>query len=857
MEITTDKDVSRGIPSERISRIKQRFLSSPFGLDIERARHYTKVWKQMGYKGNSRPCMRAALALEKTLRNINIEIDEDEQLVGRKASGMLTEPVGIERGSFNGAIELLLNPLADDNMALPVGGLGPERQREVFESVTPEMREELKKEILPYWRHKTAHFSKIDRLTKAGLYAGVPTIGPISLYRMTKGLGGVKNALDVMIKNVGGNVGNMSLRSLLLAPRALRLVYEILPDLSYLVLDMQGHIVPGYPRVLELGFEGISDWADRQHGELEKGDVDYKRREDFLESVQVSAKAVMEFSNRYAELAEEMAAETEGPRKAELKDIAERCRRVPAKPPRTFMEALQSIWMTLVTLCISYGMDNVFTSGRMDQYLYPYYLANLEAGRIKREQALEAVEELLIKLAGNLIFGPNNITIGGLTREGEDAVNEVSYIFLDALENLKGLGNGLAVRISHKTPREFLLRACAIHRRTAGVAFYNDDIVIRDLEEEEYSPEDARDYSIVGCVEPTSTGNDNSYTAGNAVWLVGILEMALNRGRRLMVGSRRVGAKTRDPRRFRTFEDVKDAFEKQVSYVVDKAVRMMEEKDRVFEDFPTPLLSSTVEGCLESGKDLTWGGARYNNGHINAQALATVADSLAAIRWAVFDEKIISMRGMIEALSANFRGYDSLRQELLRKAPKFGNDDPRADELAHWACEVFVRETRKHRCWRGGNYRPSMFSSGTQDLEGALCGATPDGRLAGEVVANGISPTNGMEMSGATAVFHSVAQAGKTFISDGSALNMNLSPAMLASEENVEKLASLMEAYFVLGGRHVQFNPLDAETLRDAQQHPEKYPDLTVKVTGYSARFVDLSKVLQDDIIARTEFQNL
>ncbi|MBN2027433.1 MAG: hypothetical protein JW854_11805 [Actinobacteria bacterium] len=857
MEYVEPETKARGVPSPRTERIKKRFLASPFKLDIERARYYTSVWKQMGSGGNKAPCRRAALALQETLRNMTIGIGEDEQLVGMKAAEMLAEPVGIERGSFNGAIKLFLSPFADDNMALPIGGISQERSREVIGSATPAVRREIKKEILPFWRGKTFHDRKVRELTLEGLYRGQPVIGPVSLYRMIRGLGGAKNALRVLSKNVGGNISSMSKRSLLLLPQGLRLAYEILPDLSYILLDMQGHIVPGYNRVLQLGFKGISEWAAGELAELDKGAEDNKRRRDFYTSVRIVAQAVCEFSQRYAELAEETAAAAEGERKSELLAMAERCRRVPAEPPGTFMEAVQSIWMTQVVLAVSYGLDNVFTAGRMDQYLHPYYEADIKAGRMTRERAVEAVEELLVKVAGNLIFGPNNITIGGLGRDGEDATCEMSYIFLEALENVRGLGDGLAVRISHKTKRDFLLRAIETHRITAGVAFYNDDIVVRDLAEEGYTTEDARDYSIVGCVEPTSTGNDNSYTAGNAIQLVGALEMALNRGRKLLTGSRRVGARTRDPRRFRTFEDVKDAFEKQLSHVVDVCVRMTEVKDKVFAEFPTPLLSATVEGCLESGLDLTWGGARYNHGHVNAQSLATVADSLAAIRWAVFEERIVSMRGLIKALRRDFVGCESLRQELLRKAPKFGNDDPRVDDIAQWVSEVFTREVRKHACWRGGHYRPSMFSSGTQDLEGALCAATPDGRRAGEVVANGISPTNGMERTGSTAVFHSVAAAGKTFMSDGSALNMNLSPAMLQSRESVEKLASLLEAYFVMGGRHVQFNPLDADTLRDAQEHPEKYPDLTVKVTGYSARFIDLSKVLQDDIIARTEFSEL
>jgi formate C-acetyltransferase len=331
--------------------------------------------------------------------------------------------------------------------------------------------------------------------------------------------------------------------------------------------------------------------------------------------------------------------------------------------------------------------------------------------------------------------------------------------------------------------------------------------------------------------------------------------MALNRGRRVLGGNELVGVETPDPATFQTFEDVKRAFAEQLAYIVDRTVQAAELKDRAYaEAFPCLLLSSTIEGCLESGKDITRGGAKYNHGHVNAQALASVANSLAAIKWAVFEEKLVTMEELVQHLRSNFQGAETLRQKLLHKAPQYGNDDPRADEIAEWVAETFAREVRKHKSWRGGIYRPSLFSSGTQHIEGIFLGATPDGRRAGEVVSNGISPVNGTERKGPTAVFNSAARAGKALLSDGTALNMNLSPQMLRSEQNLNKLASLLEAYFALGGRQVQFNPWDAKTLKDAQAHPEKYPELTVKVTGYSAIFVDLGKPLQDDIIARTEF---
>ncbi len=392
---------------------------------------------------------------------------------------------------------------------------------------------------------------------------------------------------------------------------------------------------------------------------------------------------------------------------------------------------------------------------------------------------------------------------------------------------------------------------------TKGAGFFKDELIVDELREDGFSLEDARDYSIVGCVEPTSTGNAFACTAGNDISLVGVLEMALNEGRAVLTGTR-VGLPTPDPAGFRDFEEVKRAFEEQLAFNVKKLVRAVEAKDRAHaESFPSPLVSATLEGCLESARDMTRGGAKYNYGSITGRGLGTVANSLAALRWAVFEKKMLTMREMTSHLRDNFAGAEPLRQELASKAPKYGTDEPGADELAAWVAEVFCREVRAHPCGRGGFYRPGIFSYGVHVADGMSLGATPDGRRAGEPVSNGISPANASEARGPTAVMRSAACASGAMLSDGTALNLKLTPALLDTEEKAEKLAGMIEAYFALGGRHVQFNVVDTATLRDAQAHPEKYPDLVVRVSGYCAFFTDLGRSIQDDIIARTEFSSL
>jgi len=839
--------MTRGIPTVRGLKLKERLLSSKYEIDIERARHYTRTWNNME---DSAPCMKAARALEETLRKMNIRIDEDELLVGVKTAKRLAGVIPVERGEFNTVMEVELDRLTT-------------RDRHRFHLSSQERRE-LLGDILPYWKGRTVRSRKIELWKEEGIYE-TPRLGPRSLRRLVKGMG-LKKAAKLGKVTMGG-----SFKTTAKLPTMMKELAGLRPNLALTVFDVQGHLVPGYRRVLELGMEGIAQWAQRRLLEMREDEEDYGHKVDFLSSVPVVARAVIDYSNRYADLAEEMAKEAEGERKTELEDIAARCRRVPAKPPRTFMEALQSIWMTQAVLCISYGMAGILSLGRVDQYLYPYYRADMEAGRISRDEALETVEDFYVKLATFLIMlveigketasemgvGSNTITIGGLDRDGNDATNEVSHFLLEANENLRALANNLCIRISSKTPRDFLVKACGSHRFTSGQAFFNDEVIIEELEKDGYSLEDARDYSVVGCVEPTSTGSSFACTAGNDISLAGVLEMALNEGRTLFSGGR-VGAATPDPRRFKSFEDVKGAFVKQLAFNVDKLVRAVELKDKAYaEAFPSPLVSATLEGCLESGKDMTMGGARYNYGSITGRGLGTVADSLAAIRWAVFERKMLTMQELMHHLSTNFREDENLRLELKTKAPKYGTDDLMADEMARWVTEVFCDEVRKHKCSRGGFYRPGIFSYGVHVADGMSLGATPDGRKAGEPVSNGISPVNGTERGGPTAVMQSAARAGGALLSDGTALNIRFSPSLLRSEENEDKLAFMIEAYFTLGGRHVQFNVVDTATLRDAQAHPERYPDLVVRVSGYCAYFTDLGRSIQNDIIARTEFSHL
>jgi len=801
----------QGIPSERVRKIRDRMLSMPRELDIERARCYTRIYKQME---DSPPCMKNVKALEEFLHCLPIRIEEDELLVGVKSSKVRADPFEIERGMRASIFGFIFNDKIDKRIRDGFSKSFTFLNR--YLPLPKEEMDELKNEIIPFWKQRTVATRKLKYWKQAGLREEEAESSP---------LGRIRSGTDIFAGASG-----------------------------------QGHVIPGYRRVLKMGFRGIEKMAQEGLAKLKETDEKYDQRKDFYNSVIVAAKAVCDYSNRYADLAKEIAENASETRKAELLDIAERTRRVPALPPRTFIEALQSIWMTNVVMEMSYGEGNIFSQGRVDQYLYPYYVTDLAEGRITYDEALELIEEYLVKLASVVIAGQNNVTIGGLDKDGNDATNDISYMFLEAVANVKSLLNTISIRISSKTPHNFLKRTLEAFKYTAGMGIHNDEVLVPQLHNTGYSLEDARDYSLVGCVEPHGTGNDFSYTAGNAIQISILLNMALNEGRTIFSGNKTVGAKTPPAKTFKSFEDVKKAYVEQLKFAIDLTVKKAELKDKAFADYlPSPLLSSTIEGCLESGMDATRNGAKYNNNPMGSQGLGGVADSLAAIRWAVFEEKLVTMEELITHMNNNFKGAEELREKLRHKAPKYGNGDERTDNLAKWVASTLCDITRKYKA-RGGDgiYHNCLVSSGTQVMEGKALGASADGRLAYEPVSNGISPGNGMEKNGLTMALRSVAYAtADPHLTNGATMNIRINPNILETDEGLEQLTSIVEAYLEMGGRELQINPISTETLRDAQAHPEKYPDLSVKVSGYSARFIDLRKELQDDIIARTVFNEI
>lgn len=781
--------------SDRIKKLRDIYHAAKWEIDIDRMRYFTEVYKQTE---GQRPPIRNAKGLEKTLANMTIRIDDEELIVGDKSSKRYSAPCAIEIG-YSHSYALLAFALHKAGKTVPE--VMPEgfrgRSAEFLKHITEFTEEEYRlvsEEILPYW--------------------------------------GIE-----IPDEIGDSVGLGS-------------VFKKKSNFPVRPLD---HISVGLEKSVKMGLKGIARQAADRLKELDPNETDYEKKKVFLEAVQVACDAVIMFAERYAKLAEEKAKTANAQRKKELLEIAERCRRVPAETPRTFMEALQSIYMIQMTVIVGHG-DVIISPGRVDQYLYPFYKRDLEEGRITRQQALDAIEEYQIKTAYSF-NGPGVFTLGGVDRNGEDVTNDISYLFVEAHRNLKGLCNGIAARISEKTPRDFLRNACEVNRHTAGVAFYNDEMQIRDLMKAGgYSLEDARDWCNIGCTEITGTANNNGNTAVG-IFHVPLLEMALNEGRAFISGWKQIGVPTPPASSFKTFEDVKRAFAAQVAHAIEQRVKGLEEHEPdIPKVFAQPLLSATIEGCIESATDMYDGGAKYNHASLGMQGLGTQADSLAAIKWAVFDKKLLTMEELVNHLRNNFAGAEEIRQQLLN-APKYGNDDPYVDEIVLWVVQNFAKELKRHKYWMPrGTLRGLIISSATQQTEGLYVGATPDGRLARTPVSNGMSPSNGVEKNGMTAAMTSGAFVSSVPLGDGISFNITFNPSLIQKDEQLDKLTASVEGYFAMGGRHVQFNPVSKEILLDAQKHPEKYPELQVKVSGYSARFIDIHKSLQDDIIRRTDF---
>ncbi|MFZ5442170.1 MAG: pyruvate formate lyase family protein [Myxococcota bacterium] len=809
--------------------LRRRLLEAEHWLCTERARHYTASHRETE---GEHPSLRAAKAARRIFAEMTLRLEPEELLVGNRSSKPIAPPLALERGDFSFVFEHLF----------------PALERFGYR-IEPAARAELFDELLPYWKGRTVRAEKLAALAAHGLSSPLD-LSPRAFARRLRAFG-----LPALAKLLPKGV---PLRSLF---GALRAGAGDNVKGRGRCTDTQAHIVVGHRRVLAQGFRGLRDAARARKA---RGVDDDQRA--FLEAVELVCEAMRDFAGRFAALARAQAETTPAARRAELLAIAERCERVPWLPPRSFEEAVQALWFTQNAAIITYGAGSGITPGRVDQLLWPFYEADRARGVLSEAHARRLVEELIIKLNDNVIIWPNlggvelnhlgsdveNVTLGGVDARGEDATNELSYLFCDAIEHTR-LATTASFRVSKQSPRAWVRRVAEMHRATNSPAFLCDETAIATLVRDGYALEDARDYCLVGCVEPSGHGDTGGATGGTKVYFPTALDLVFSRGRTSFFGHRD-GPDTGDVRGFTSFEELLAAFYRQLEVMVDHVTAATDLRDDVWaRRFHHPLISTTIDGCIEHGRDLTRGGARYNFSAVGGGGLATAVDSLSAIRAFVFERREVSMDRLARALATDFRHDEALRQTLA-SAAKFGNDDARVDALAAEVVARFCAHVSTHRTATGGRYKASLISYGLNVYEGALEPASADGRRAGAPLSNSMSPSNGAERRGPTAAMRSLARIDQTAIGYGNSLNMRLPLGLLSSEAGVESVVHLVRGYFAQGGFHVQFNAVDGETLRAAQARPAEFTDLIVRVSGYSAYFTRLGRSIQDDLIARTEF---
>lgn len=628
-----------------------------------------------------------------------------------------------------------------------------------------------------------------------------------------------------------------------------------------------GEVTPDYEGILfKKGFGGIIRDAQERLSQLDAADPEDAEKREFYESVIWTSRGIIRYANRYADEAERMA-ETEGdPKRAEeLRVIARICRVVPENPPAGFYEAIQFLWFTQVGGILSEN-PLALNPGRFDQYMNPYYEADLAKGSITEEGAQELIEALWLKYSewvwtisantADYFAGYNqfqNLTVGGKKRDGRDGTNPVTFMALKATEEAKTHQPGLSVRVHADCPGEFLDAVTHLVSKGTGFpAIHSDSVGYQMLINAGYEPEDARDWNNCGCVVPHNR-KTGEWTAAVNVNFGSALEYALNQGVSLMTGQK-MGLDEKPAADFASYEEVKAAFFRQFDNLCRHAVILTVEAQRLHRDrVPRPFLSSCIEHCMECGKDLSRGGARYNIGPVvTGIGLAVVSNSLAAVKKLVFEDKICDMETLLKALRANWEGYDDLRSRA-QECPKYGNDDDYADDIAIEVANHFYDEVHQYRDIFGSPFLTAFMGISNYIPMGRVLGATPDGRKNGDPSSEGVSPYVGSDRSTPLAAMRSTAKLNQEIHSGGTLLNLRLNPELVATKRGQANLGAMIQSLFSLGAFHVQFNCISSELLRKAQAQPENYRDLLVRVAGYSTQFVNLSRSMQDAIIARTE----
>lgn len=786
--------MERGM-NDRIKKLRKQSMEAVPHIDIERAKLVTEAYKK--YEGSmSIPELRA-LAFKYYMENRTLCINEDELIVGEKGDSPQASP------TFP---ELCCHTVEDMEVM--------DSRDRIFFKVDEKTMEVHKEEIIPYWENRSLRHKILN------------------------------------------NIGEEWKRC-----------YEAGIFTEFMEQRGPGHTVGG-DKFYKKGFLQLKQEAQDSIDKLDfMKDKDALSKKHQLEAMKIACDAIIAYAKRYSVYAREMAQKEENSlRKQELLTIADNCDIVPANPPQNYYQAIQMYWFVHIGVTTELNPWDAFSPGRLDQHLYPFYKTDAAQGSLDDEKALELLECLWIKF-NNQPAPPKvgitlkesstytdfaNINTGGIAPDGSDGVNEVSYLILDCMDEMRLLQPSSNVQISRKTPNSFVKRACEISRKGWGQpAFYNTEAIVQELLNAGKTMEDARKGGTSGCVETGAFGNE-AYILTGYMNLPKMVELTLTNGYDV-VSKQQLGLQTGDPRSFKTYEELFDAYKKQVEYFVDIKVKGNNIIENIYAQYmPVPFLSLVTNDCITNGKDYNAGGARYNINYIQGVGIGTITDSLAAIKYNVFDKQKFTMAEMMNALENDFEGHENIHNLVTNKTPKYGNDDDYSDDIMKSVFNLYHDTVTGRPNMKGGHYRINMLPTTCHVYFGEVMIASPNGRRAHKPVSEGISPEKGADTKGPTAVIKSCSKMDH-LSTGGTLLNQKFAPAVVEGETGLDQMANLVRTYFNMDGHHIQFNVIDKETLIDAQKNPDEHKDLIVRVAGYSDHFHNLSRELQDEIIGRTD----
>jgi formate C-acetyltransferase len=779
--------------SDRIAGLKRRMLEEPRYMSLDQARIITESFRRNAKEPRN---IQRAESLAAALREMPIRIDPGELIVGNRTPGVRGGVVFPEAG---------IGWVNEE-----IDGL-PDRPQDPFQ-VRKEDERAFRDKIYPFWKGKSLR--------------------------------------DEVERRVGEEVSSIA-----------RVVKINQKD------HAQGHICPDTEKWLRLGPAGISAQIERRIA-VEKDE----KRKNFYRGLIIVLQASRDFMERYGVLARNMAGEPENEEnRRDLLEVSRICRKLADEPPSSFHEAVQSVWFLYVILQMESNASS-FSPGRMDQYLNPFFEEDFTGGTLTLEEALEIVEAIWLKF-NQIVYMRNaesaryfagfpigfNVALGGRNPGGGDASNLLSYLFLRAQAHIGLPQPNLSARLHEQSPDELIGECGRVIGLGSGMPqIFNDESIIPALEAQGISPEDAEDYAIVGCVELTTHGNSLGWSDAAMFNMVKALELSLNNGRCLLTG-KQLGPETGYLTEFETFEQLEGAFARQLDHFINRMIAVCNVVDRIHAELlPSPFLSSVIEDCTERGMDVTEGGAHYNLSGIQAIQVANLADSLAAVKKLVYEEGALSAETLLEALRSDFEGYETLRQELLNKVPKYGNDVQWVDDLGLQWISYFTEKLKGYTNARGGPFHTGLYTVSAHVPMGRNVGATPDGRKAGQPLADGgVSAVYGRDQTAPTALLKSVSRIDSMLGSNGTLLNMKFLPNLFRTDRDIQKFSSFLRTFVKLRIHHVQFNVLRREDLLAARKDPEGHRSLTVRVAGYTAYFTELAGDLQDEIIARTSYEDL